>query len=178
MIQKNKSLEIIYDNLSYSSKQFDSILNEFTENEKDEIELKELHQKAFGEFPTIILLFLSNIGIWFSKGFFTKCGEKIAEILFEKISDNKPVLGLTFSQNNKPKVNIVIKSDNKNQLKNSLTNIKIREIYEGVLEYVQEKLDNDIIEITVVFDGELKTIIRFYYIDKKNDVYVGTKLQQ
>ena len=122
-------------------------------------------------------MFLSNIGIWFAKGFFTKCGEKIAEILFEKISDNKPVLGLTFSPNNKPKVNIVIKSDNKNQLKNSFTNTKIREIYEGVLEYVREKLDNDILEITIVLGGELKTIKRFYYIDKKNDVYVGTKLQ-
>lgn len=72
---------------------------------------------------------------------------------------------------------IVIKPDNKNQLKNSLTNKKIREIYEGILEYIREKFDDELIEITIVLDGELKTIINFYYIDKKNDVYVGTKLK-
>ena len=30
----------------------------------DKTELKELHQKAFGEFPTIVILFLSNIAGW------------------------------------------------------------------------------------------------------------------
>lgn len=161
---------IVYDRLSYDKSKIMQIVKEL--NDETDVKIKELHHKGLEEYPTLYLVLIGIPLYWFSKSFFSRLGEKCADLLFKSKSTKTPNIGINFISQDNRKINIFFKPQNQKYIEDNINDKKIKIVYDEMEEYL--KKDKNIVDFTVTLDnnGEIEEI---YYFDHKNDVYSGKK---
>lgn len=175
-----------YDTLSYNEEKVQKIENIVRED--FDLKIRKIKQKSVDEYPLIIIALVGPPIVYFSKGFFTKIGEKlgefigngiiarykkfkegIVELLYDKKSSKLPLLEIILKEERKPEVNIYFRTSKQKVIIERLDDIK--EIYDEVIKFLSKKSRVKIKKVCITLDETGEEIKEFYYIDENDEVY-------
>lgn len=175
-----------YDTLSYNEEKFQKI--EKIIKEDFDLKIKKIKQKSLDSYPLIIVTLVGPPIIYFSKGFFTKIGEKLGEsvgndlvdqyknfkkiltgILFDKESSKLPLLEIILKEEREPEVNIYFRTSKQKIIIEKLDDIE--EIYKDIIKFLKDKPGSKVKKVCITLDETGKEIKEFYYVDENDEVY-------